>query len=186
MSKKKLFLGVLLIFISISTLFISIIPSAYSSNSAGKIYKKVETNFDFLEKSTSPYVLLYFGYVGCTTICKPALSEINNIYGKLDNKKFTFYFINLQENIPEEFINSYVKSLNKEFNGVYLETPDIKNIISKLNVKYVPSRLNDFDIDHSSFLHVLKKNEDNKYEQIFLYTTRPFNIDFIIEDLNKI
>lgn len=186
MSRKKIIFGILLILLTFSTILFSTLPTLYSNNTAGKVFKKVNVDFNFLKKADSPYVLLYFGYVGCYTICPPALNEISQIYKKLNKDKFTFYFVNLQENIPKENVDQFAKVFDENFKGIYLNNIEIKKIISKLNVKFIPSMFNKYEIDHSGFLHILKKQDNNKYHQEFLYTTRPFDIDYIIKDLEKI
>lgn len=186
MSKKKTIFGILLILITFSTLIIAVIPNLYSNNSAGKMYKEVETNFHFLKNEKKDHVLLYFGYVGCTTICPPALNEISQIYNKLDKNKFAIYFINLQENTPKENVDQFAKVFHKNFKGIYLNKKEISEIISKLNVKYLPSMIDNNEIDHSGFLHYLKKNNNYNFFQKFIYTTRPFDIDFIVKDLKSI
>merc|ERR1711879_607930 len=92
LSKRKITMGVFLIIISFLTIFISVLPSIYSNNNAGKVVKVVDVNFDFLKKEKTPYALLYFGYVGCYTVCPPALNEISQIYKSLDKKKKIFFF----------------------------------------------------------------------------------------------
>ncbi len=186
MSRKKITFGILLILLSFSTILFSALPILYSNNSAGKVIKQVDVDFNFLKDNDSDYVLLYFGYVGCYTVCPPALNEISQIYKKLDKNKFTFYFVNLQKNVPKENVDQFAKVFDENFKGIYLNNQEIKKIISKLNVKFIPSMFDKYDIDHSGFLHVLKKHENKIYKQEFLYTTRPFDIDYIIKDLDKI
>ena len=160
-------------------------PNFYANNEAGKIEKSIDTNFNFLKSEDSPYVLLFLGYVGCYTVCPPALNEISQIYKKIDKNKFTFYFVNLQANTPKENVDQFAKVFDENFKGIYLNNKEIIETISKLNVKYLPSLVDKYEIDHSGFLHVLKR-KNNLYTQEFLYTTRPFNIDYIIKDLNSL
>jgi hypothetical protein len=46
--------------------------------------------------------------------------------------------------------------------------------------------INNNEIDHSGFLHYLEKDNNNDFFQKFIYTTRPFDIDYIIKDLKNI
>ena len=185
MSKKQLILGSLLILITFSSLFIITLPSVYSKNKAGKIEKEIIADFDFLKNEEKNYVLLYFGFVGCTTICPPALNEISQIYKKLDKTKFSFYFVNLQEDTPPENVELFAKVFHPNFKGVYLDKENITKTISKLNVKYTKALFDKNDIEHSGFLYFLEK-ENNLFVQKYIYTTKPFAIDLIAEDLNKI
>lgn len=184
MKNKKIIFGILLIILAFSTIFISVIPSIYSQNSAGKIDKKIDVDFKFLEKEDSKYVLLYFGYVGCTTICMPSLSELSDIYKKVNKKKFSFYFVNLLEDTNKQAVESFAKYFNKDFKSIYLNKSELNNIVNILKVKVLPSIIDKYEINHSSFLYLLEK-EDKKYKQISVYTARPFDKEFIINDLNK-
>lgn len=185
MSKLKLFAGVFLILITFSIMFFILLPNIYSNNKAGKIEKSIIANFDFLKDEKKEYVLLYFGYVGCTTICPPALHEISQIYEKLDKSKFSVYFVNLQWNTKAENVKLFTKVFHPAFKGIYLNKENITKITNKLNVKYLQSPFDKNDIEHSGFLYFLKK-ENNIFVQKFIYTTKPFPVDFIVNDLNKI
>ena len=186
MSSKKILIGIILIILSFSTIFLTLLPNLYSDNTAGKINKEVEVQFNFLKKETSPFVLMYFGFVGCHTICPPALNDINKIYSKLDKDKYSFYFINLTHNSSKNDVKLFIESFNKDFKGIYLNNKQIPNIVNALNVRYLPSLSDKNEIEHSGFLHVLKKTDKGPYEQKFIYTTKPFDVDFIIEDLNNL
>ena len=186
MSKRKVTIGILLIILSFSTIFLSIIPSLYANNKSGKIEKELTVDFAFLEEEDSDFLLLYFGYVGCTTICPPALNQISKIYEKIDKKKFSFYFVNLQENTPKNNVKLFVEVFNKNFKGIYLNNKEIKKVVNTLNVKFMPSLTDKNEIEHSGFLHVLKKNKNGEYKQLFFYTTKPFQEEEIIKDLNKL
>ena len=185
MSFKKKVLGLLLIICTFSILFIIFIPSFYSNNTAGKFDKKVDINLPFLEKEQKPIVLLFFGYVGCTEICTPALHQLDEIFKKIDSKNVSLYFINLLTSADPQSVDDFAKSFNPAFNGVYLNQKEIDTVITKLNVMSVPSLLDKNVIDHSAFLHLFEK-ENGVYKQKYIYTTSPFDMDYIIKDITKI
>ena len=185
MSLKKKILGLLLILATFSILFIIFIPSFYSNNTAGKFEKEVDINLQFLEKEEKPIVLIFFGYVGCTDVCTPALHQLNEIYKKIDSKNVSLYFINLLTSADPQSVDAFAKSFNPAFKGVYLNQKEIDTVITKLNVMSVPSLLDKNVIDHSAFLHLFEK-EDGAYKQKYIYTTSPFDMDYIIKDITKI
>ncbi len=185
MSKKKKLFGLIIIIILIATIFSTALPILYSNDKAGKINKEIQNlHFDFLKDETKEYVLLFFGYVGCSNICAPALNEISQIYNKLDKEQFSFYFINLQPNILKDNVDPYAKVFNEDFKGIYLDDKKLFDITSKLQVKYSP--VNKIDIDHTGFLYLLEKSGSNMYKQKFIYTARPFDIEYISNDLNTL
>lgn len=139
----------------------------------------------FLSESKNEIALVFFGYVGCTSVCEPALMEINNIYKELDNKKISFYFVNLLTDIEPSSVDYFVKNINPDFEGIYLEKEEIKELQKKLNFKFYSTPLASRPIEHSGFLHVFKKDKSGKFIQKFVYTSRPFNVEGITEDLNQ-
>jgi len=185
MSKKKKFFGLIIIILLLATIFSTALPIFYSNDKAGKVNKEIPNlHFDFLKNETKKYVLLFFGYVGCNNICPPALNEISQIYNKLDKEQFSFYFINLQLNILKDNVDPFAKVFNEDFKGIYLDDKKLFDITTKLQVKYSP--VNKIDIDHTGFLYLLEKSTDNMYKQKFIYTARPFDIEYISNDLNSI
>ncbi|WP_321314358.1 SCO family protein [Halarcobacter sp.] len=185
MSKKKKFFGLIIIIILILTIFSTALPILYSNDKAGKVNKEIENiHFDFLKDETKKYVLLFFGYAGCDNICPPALNEISQIYDKLDKEQFSFYFINLQPNISKDGVDPFAKAFNKDFKGIYLDNKKLIDITTKFQIKYSP--INSIDIDHTGFLYLLEKSGNTIYKQKFIYTARPFDIEYISNDLNTI
>ncbi|WP_419770400.1 MAG: SCO family protein [Candidatus Marinarcus sp.] len=185
MSQKKKFFGVMIILILIATIFSTAFPILYSNDKAGKVNKEIQNiHFDFLKDETKEYVLLFFGYVGCGNICPPALNEISQIYNKLDKERFSFYLINLKPNVFKDEVDPFAKAFNKEFKGIYLDEKKLIEITTKFQVKYSPK--SSFDIDHTGFLYLLEKSANNMYKQKFIYTARPFDIEYISNDLNRL
>ncbi|MBD3810210.1 MAG: SCO family protein [Sulfuricurvum sp.] len=60
----------------------------------------------FLEDEKSKTVLLYFGYVGCTSICIPTPNELSPLYQKIKSRNHdsAFYFVNLNTTQPSDWV----------------------------------------------------------------------------------
>lgn len=185
MSLRKKISAALLILATFSTIFIFLFPSFYSGNPAGKVKKEIFVDFEFLKEEQKPIVMVFFGYVNCPDICVPALTELSQIYKGLDKNKVSFYFVNLQHSSHPDAVSDYAKSFNKEFKGIYLNYDKILEIVSKLKFVYLPSAIDRNIIDHSGYLHLFIKSED-EYKQKYLYTTRPFNIEYITKDIKNL
>ena len=181
---KKIF-GYSLILFSFVFIILIGMPQLYQGNSAGKIDKEAQLHLDFLEKEDSKLVLLYFGYVGCETICTPSMSEINEIYTKVKNENIAVYFVNLLSSQEKDMPDIFAKHFNKNFHGIYLDTLGLEKLSTQMRIAYTKSPSNEFDINHAGHLYLLLKNEKN-YLQKYIYTTRPFNIKTIIEDIQHL
>ncbi|APW64781.1 MULTISPECIES: SCO family protein [Arcobacteraceae] len=183
MSKKKLFLGILLIIISFT--MIAFINFIYLFSDSGKIQKELNVNFKFLKEEKKDIAILYFGYTGCSNICIIALNQLNNLYKTIDKKRVSVYFINLLTNADKNLTNDYVKSFNKDFTALNFSKQELFKITTKLKVNFAPSLLNKEEINHTGFLYLFQKN-DKGYKQKYVYTNTPYDIDLIKKDINKI
>lgn len=183
MSKKKLFIGILLIVISF--MMIAFINFIYLFNDSGKVKKEVIINFDFLKEEKKPIVLLYFGYTGCSNICIMALNQLDNLYKELEQEKVSIYFINLLTNVEKDLTNKYVKSFNEDFIALDFDKKSLYEITSKLKINFAPSLLNSQEINHSGFLYLFQRNNNN-FMQKYVYTNTPYDIKLIKNDIDKI
>jgi protein SCO1/2 len=186
--KKKLF-GVFLIILSFSSMFLIAYLEQILGNPSGKVNlnKQLQSKPSFIQ-SDSDYYLIYFGYVGCDSICVPSLSEINHIYNGLNSdfqKKVKVYFVNIKTSIDKDLVDNFAKHFNKNFMGIYLNELELKNISKEFDLKYSTVVLNKFEIDHKGYLYLLKKDK-NSYLLKQMYTNRPLNIESITNDLNSL
>lgn len=188
MKKEKIknILGIGLVICTLLTLLLLGFPQVFSSNSSAKVEKEKLLKFDFLKNETSKIVLLYAGYVGCKTICVPSLQELNHIYKKVAEKKdLSVYFVNLLDESNEEQVKRFSSYFNNDFKGVYLSKKEKINIFNNLNINYSKSLSDKLEINHSGYLYLLEKKEQNYYQK-YIYTTRPFNEELIINDLKTL
>lgn len=182
---KKVF-GIFLIFFSLFLIIAIGLPQLYTSKAIGRIDKEVAVNISFLEDFDSPIVLFYFGYVGCETICTPAMNEITQMYEEVDQTKVKVYFINLLPNNDSQTTQNYAKYFHQKFDGIYLNEEDVQKIRRQLNINTTNSLIDSTEINHTGFLYLLVQNTDKKYKQKYIYTTRPFNKKLIIEDISTL
>lgn len=164
---------------------IAFINFVYLIGDSGKVTKEISVDFKFLKKEEKPIVLLYFGYTGCSNICIMALNQINDLYKIIDNKKVSFYFINLLNNVEKNLTSGYAKSFNKQFKGLDFDKSSLLKITSKLKVNFAPSLLNKEEINHTGFLYLFEKKE-TKFVQKYVYTNTPFDIKLIKKDVGNI
>jgi len=181
LSRTKKFLGVVLIIATFSLIFILNIPS-FLTNST-KVKTDITVELDFLKNNDSKIALLYFGYVGCQSICTPALQNITEIYNELDSKNLNFYFINLLTNITPEIIEPFVKAFHKDFNGIYLNKKELQAIEGNFRLNLVS--LEEYSLNHSGFLYLLVK-ENNSYKIKNIYVTKPFDKEQILKDVENL
>ena len=157
---KRLF-GYFLIGFSLLVIVLIGFPQIYSSNSSGRIDKEIDIDFKYLKDETSDIVLLYFGYVGCDTICVPSMTEINEIYNKINNKNVKVYFINLLVNLDQNLPQLFAEHFNENFKGIYLDKKELLKVTSQLNVVFSKSLVDKYELNHAGYLYILQKNNTN-------------------------
>ena len=129
---KKNYIGyfiLLLMFVLVVMLSFSF--TFFDVNKNKRIDSRQKISLPFSTNKHIKVVLLYFGYVGCTKICVPSLTEISEIYNKVNNTdKVEFYFINISEDGSgvKEFANSF----QKNFIGLQLSKEETEKLMNSL------------------------------------------------------
>lgn len=136
------------------------------------IKKNAPIENEFINSFTDEGLILFFGYVGCTTVCTPRLSELslvlNNIPVEVKNK-FKFIFINLKYSKYTDQADIFVKSFNDSFKGYTLSEEKTKKLAREFGSYYSASLLDKNEINHSNNLYFLKKY-NMKYILKVIYT----------------
>lgn len=143
-----------------------------------------ELQSTFLDSYAEKNILVFFGYVGCVDICTPRLSELSSEYEKLKEKDIDVQvlFINLTKLEDHTLPDLFAKSFNKDFKGIYLPKDELKGIKKELNVYSAPRLGSSYEVDHTAYLFLFKKN-DLKYNLNKIYTKIPFSLKLDGDDL---
>lgn len=165
---KKLAQYILLFSIVLILFFI---PSMFSKD-ISIIKKNTPIENKFINSFTDEGLILFFGYVGCTTVCTPRLSELslllNDIPDEVKNK-YQFIFINLKYSQYSDQSDQFVKSFNDSFKGYTLSEEKTKKLAREFGSYYSASLSDKNEINHSNNLYFLKKN-NTQYILETIYT----------------
>ena len=187
---KKIFGYFLILFALVMILLIGF-PQVYSSNNSGRIDKEIQIDAGFLKNETSEIVLVYFGYVGCSTVCVLSLHEIDEIYNTIGSSEVSVYFINLLDGIDNNLPDAVAKSFNNNFKGVHLDKDELVKVTNEFKVSYTKALIDKYELNHPGYLYLLSKNSDKKgtkdgYTQKYIYTTKPFSQKDIVLDIENL
>ncbi len=126
---------------------------------------------------------MYFGYVGCTSVCMPALEDIARLYRHLEEKNVssfpTFYFINMTPEMDASSVQSWAEQFNPRFKSYAPEPSELSAMVEHLNVVYL--RL-EAKAEHRPYLYLLKRRGE-RYGLSSIYTSSPYNDRAILEEL---
>lgn len=160
-------------------------PALLDSESAGRVEKKELINMPFLKNETASIVLVYFGYVGCLSVCEPSLKDIATIYSKYTHsnhgEKPAVLFVNMTTQIGLQNAALWAKSFHTDFKAYSPNKEELTLIVQKLGLIY--SELG-IKAEHTPYLYLFKKS-DTGYELQYIYTTRPYNEAAILKDLKQ-
>jgi len=168
---KKLFSFISIIIVIVISPFIG---SFFSQKHYTEMDQEIKSSvFDAYDEKN---LLVFFGYVGCIDICTPRLNEISSVYKKLkkENIDVGVVFINTSKLQDSELSELFAKSFHKDFKGVYLEGEALNNLKKEFKVYSAPSFSKPDEIDHTSFLYLLKKVKSKYYLKI-IYTSVPLD-----------
>lgn len=186
MKKNDTLKKVILVFVSILAVFSLGFPLMIGDKKQGEVElnEKVDLSFDVSEDSK--VILLYFGYVGCKTICEPSLREISKVYDTLleaDKKIVKFYFVNITKNGTES--QPFAEFFNDDFIGLDLKKKEISKLMLDFRAYSSDSLSGDGEISHTGYLYLIKQTTEKEFELKRIYYTRPFDPDSIVQNIKQ-
>jgi len=150
----------------------------------GKVSFEENIELPFNVKNEIEVILLYFGYVGCETICMPSLEEIALISDEFnDSKKVAFYFIDIAKD--SDGAKEYAHYFHKKLIGLDLEQNETFKLMSDLKAYSSDSLRGDGEISHTGYLYLIKNSRQQNFELKYMYYTRPFDTKSIVTDIKK-
>lgn len=134
----------------------------------------------FLKEENSKVVLIYFGYVGCTSICIPTMNEFAPTYEEIlrKGKNVPLYFVNLNPNQPKEWVEPFAQSFHPNFKGIWTSWDQTDKLEHDFNL----AMSGEEEISHSSNLYLMVR-EEGEYVLRRIYTTHPYPIEHILDDI---
>lgn len=182
---KKHVAGFILFFLMLSLLIFFPLTAYFFGEETHSV--KIDTSdicIPFLENEKAKIVFVYFGYVGCTSICIPTLNEFTPMYRRIHRNypNSTFYFVNLNPTQPREWIEPFAKSFDTSFHGIYATKSETERYERDFNLAVTSD---DEEMSHSSNLYLLIKDHD-RYQLKRIYVTHPYSEEQIINDLESL
>lgn len=185
MKKRKKLKSVLIFFIALLVLFLLGFPLAVlTGDKQGRVVFDEPIALPFDIDKGEKVILLYFGYVGCQTICSPSLKEIADIYKEVDaSEKVTFYFINIAK--EGQGVDDFVQYFHKEFIGVNLSRVQRQDLMNALRAYSSESLRGDGEMSHTGYLYMIKQEAEQSFKLKRMYYTRPFDKNSITADIKE-
>lgn len=177
---SKRILGPIVLFSLLTMFFLFPFAANFMDKSLSEITVKNSPHEPwFLKNEKEKYVLVYFGYVGCTEICIPSLDEINQLYKKIDEKKIDipFYFVNIDPRQEKTLPDFFARSYDERYHGIYNTYQQLNKLRADYNLFIQETQI---DISHSSNLYLFKK-ERNQYRLHKIYITHPYDEKLILK-----
>jgi protein SCO1 len=143
----------------------------------------------YLNVGTKEYMLVFYGYVGCTHVCTPVLENLARFY---QSKEFTPYksmidlvFVNLLSEVSQEQPDQFAKGFNPQFIGVHLSPKELQSLDKELSVYFAKQKGEVFELDHSDFVYLIHRKSDKSLSLVNIYMTHPFDGAFVVRDLQQ-
>jgi len=163
------------------------VHSTYGSENL--TYAETPVQADYLQKGTKEYKLVFYGYVGCIKICSPVLDNLAKFY---TSDAFSPYreqvdpvFVNLMPELSKEQPDLFAKTFHKDFHGVYLDEKQLLSLDKELSVFFTRKTGEEFEIDHSDFVYLLRQTKKGELRLINIYHTHPLQEEMILKELSK-
>lgn len=182
----KTFSGILLIFVAFGVIASMAFPSLTDPKHAGRSEERRIVDFPFLKKETSELVLVYFGYVGCTRVCTPALHDLADIYTVAQHRGFehlpSVWFVNMTPQMDPLSVQSWAESFDKRFKSYAPNDAELRDMVQTLHLVY--TRLG-VEAEHMPYAYLIRKTGDT-HELLYIYTSSPYNRSLILKDIGEL
>lgn len=182
----KTFSGILLIIIAFGVIASMAFPALSDPNHAGRGEDRRVVNFPFLKKEKSELVLVYFGYVGCTRVCMPALHDLADIDHEIKKQNFqhipSVWFVNMTPKMDSLSVQSWAESFDKNFKSYAPNEVELKDMVHTLNLVYTHLGV---EAEHMPYAYLIRKN-GHRYELVYIYTSTPYNRRLILKDIGEL
>jgi len=127
----------------------------------GGINVDAKINYSSFNKFSSPYLLVYFGYVECPVVCPKRLNEIKALYsGSAELKNIGFVMVDVDENDNPAKADKYLKTYNPSFEGVWFESTILRPLLKDFGAFAIRSMNDKSEIEHTDLLYLLKKTDE--------------------------
>ncbi|MDP3290436.1 MAG: SCO family protein [Sulfuricurvum sp.] len=179
---KQKIAGVILLLVILSLLiFFPLTAHLFGDKGHSVKIDKSDISVPFLEHEKAKAVFVYFGYVGCTTICIPTLNDFAPMYRRIQKHApdIPFYFVNLNPTQPREWVEPFAKSFHPLFHGIYATKTEVEQLERDFNLAVTSDNE---EMSHSSNLFLLVREHDH-YVLKRIYITHPYPEQQIINDL---
>lgn len=181
--RVKTFFGIFLILAAFGIILSLAFPALSDPKHAGRSEDRRSVDFPFLKGETSELVLVYFGYVGCTRVCTPALNDLADIYGVIQTKEFkhipSVWFVNMTPEMDPSSVQSWAAHFDKRFKSYAPTERELSDMVHTLNLVYTKMGI---EAEHMPYTYLLRKKGAN-YELVYIYTSSPYNRSLILEDI---
>ena len=143
----------------------------------------------YLNVGSKEYMLVFYGYVGCAHVCTPVLENLAKFYQSKEffpyEPKVDLVFVNLLPEVSLEQPDQFAKSFNGKFIGVHLSPKELQSLDKELSLYFVKQKGEAFELDHSDFVYLIKRNQDESLSLVTIYMTHPFDGAFVVRDLQE-
>lgn len=178
--------GILLVIIGFGMIGGLAFPALTDPKNAGRCEDRRVVDFPFLKGEKSELVLVYFGYVGCTRVCTPALNDLSEIYSEIAAKGFkhspSVWFVSMIPEMDSVSVQSWAEHFDQRFKSYAPAQHELDEMVHTLNLVYTKMGV---EAEHMPYVYLMRKSGE-KYELLYIYTSSPYNRSLILKDIGAL
>lgn len=182
----KKIVGFGLIFLAFVLILSLAFPALSDSDHAGRSEDRREVDFPFFKRESSDLMLVYFGYVGCTRVCTPALNDLADIHRELQKRhnKHTpsVWFVSMIPEMDSSSVQSWAEHFDKGFKSYAPTEKELAQMVHTLNLVYTKMGV---EAEHMPYVYLIRK-KGKTYELMYIYTTSPYNRSLLLKDIGRL
>lgn len=191
MALQKTLVGVVLL-ISNLAIVMALPWMGLNSFTGNRVPQEKEIDVPFLGEANESEMLVFWGYVGCGTVCPVTMATLQQVYvsyqAEYPNKPLAVVFIGLP--LPGELprpnsADYYAKIFHQDFRGYSMAGAELSQAVSAFGVSFSPSVADPKLLNHTTFVYLLQR-QDDQWKLKRTYRNTPLQPDTILADLRSL
>jgi len=136
-----------------------VIGFSYFGNSHPLENKQIETPV-FLDSTQHDLTIVFFGFVGCASICPNALTKVGAVLQSLEKKypekSVGAVFVDVREEASKNTAQKYGKKFSENIVGTHISKGDRAQLTRDFSLQIIPGN-NKYPLLHTDHFFVLRK-----------------------------
>lgn len=138
----------------------------------------------FLQSSQASTMLVYFGFVGCHSVCPMALSTMAKVYQQVNQTDLALSFVDLREEADAQAVDRFTRSIHPSIAGWHYDKVQLTYLTTQFGISAQVDASDTSQLVHTDAIFLLHKDQDSWYlYQVYIGSG---HLDQMVQDVRAL